>query len=56
MDTDDSLENDVSDSFLLTAGYAAAPDRQLVMTRRIVNIVGEIPNARGVDVFYWDAI
>jgi arabinogalactan endo-1,4-beta-galactosidase len=55
LETDDSLENIVSDPSLLTAGYPATPEGQRVMTRRIMNIVSQIPKGHGLGVFYWDA-
>ncbi len=52
---DDQLENIVRDVSLLTAGYPASPEGQRVMTRKIMNIVSEIPDGHGLGVFYWDA-
>ena len=37
------------------SGYPATPEGQRVMTRRIMNIVSEIPDIHGLGVFYWDA-
>ena len=55
LSNDDHLENIVRDQSLLTAGYPATPEGQRVMTRKIMNIVSEIPNDHGLGVFYWDA-
>ena len=55
LDNDDHLENIIRDQSLLTAGYPATPEGQRVMTRKIMNIVSEIPDGHGLGVFYWDA-
>jgi len=52
---DDQLGNIVSDPALLTSGYPATPAGQRVMTRKVMNIVSEIPDGHGLGVFYWDA-
>lgn len=55
LENDDFLENIVRDPAMLTAGFPASPQGQRVMTRKIMNIVGEIPDGHGLGVFYWDA-
>jgi arabinogalactan endo-1,4-beta-galactosidase len=52
---DDFLDNIVIDEGQLTPGYQATPEGQRVMTRKIMNIVSEIPDDHGLGVFYWDA-
>jgi arabinogalactan endo-1,4-beta-galactosidase len=55
LDNDDFLENIVRDPSLLTTGYPATPEGQRVMTRKVMNIISEIPDGHGLGVFYWDA-
>ncbi|UCC54982.1 MAG: glycosyl hydrolase 53 family protein [Anaerolineaceae bacterium] len=55
MANDDYLENIVIDRSQFTPGYPATPKGQRVMTRKIMNIVSEIPDDHGLGVFYWDA-
>lgn len=55
LENDDHLENIVRDESILTPGYPATPQGQRVMTRRIMNIVRQIPEGHGLGVFYWDA-
>ncbi len=55
LENDDDLENIVRDPSILTPGFLATPQGQRVMTRQIMNIVRQIPEGRGLGVFYWDA-
>jgi arabinogalactan endo-1,4-beta-galactosidase len=55
LENDDHLENIVHDPSLLTPGYPATPEGQRVMTRKVMNIIRQIPDGHGLGVFYWDA-
>ena len=55
LENNDQLENIVRDESLLKPGFPATPEGQRVMTRRIMNIVSEIPDNHGLGVFWWDA-
>ncbi|MFN2191745.1 MAG: glycosyl hydrolase 53 family protein [Candidatus Promineifilaceae bacterium] len=55
LDSNDQIENVVHDPSQLTPGFPATPEGQQVMTRRIMNVVRQIPDGHGLGVFYWDA-
>jgi arabinogalactan endo-1,4-beta-galactosidase len=50
----DSLANIVTSSTTLNAPYAATPAGQLGYMHALLSIINQVPNNRGVGVFYWE--